>query len=420
MTLLQSILSPRNATIESPAVPITSTTLLELFGGMSVDAGVKVSQETVAGIPGVWRAVTLIAGTAAALPLNAYHEQDDDSRIKLRTGAAADLLADPHPDQTAFEFWELIYGSLALHGNGYARKLRNSLGVLKELWWVAPSRVKSTRADDGTKLYSLDGDLDDPLTDREILHIPGFGYDGVCGVSAIRAHRQGFGLALAAEKYGAKLFGNGSLATGILQTDQRLDDTSAAAIKARWKARQGGLDNAHDIAVLDRNMKFQPLTINPEDAQFLDSRRFQVQEIARMFGVPPHLLMDTTTSTSWGTGLEQQTTAFVKFSLRPYWLTRVEQRLTKMLRTREGDRTPPSLRVDYVRYNLEALLRGDSAARAEFYKSLWELGVFSTNDIRRLEDMNPVDGGDARYVPLNFGLLGEQPQPAIEGVPADA
>ncbi len=419
MTLFNSARSAiRNASIESPAVPLTSTTLLELFGGPKVHAGVAVNEQASLGMPAVWRAVKLIAGTSAALPLHAYRH-DDDVRVKVSSGSqAARLLMNPHPDMTPFELWETVYAHIALWGNAYLRILRNRLGQIQELWPIHPARVRAGReSDTGTKVYLIDGDIDAEYTDKTILHIPGFGYDGVCGVSPIRAARQGIGLALAAEQYGAQLFGSGSLAAGILQTEQRLSGEQADALKARWKAKVGGLEKAHDVAVLDSGIKFQQLSIPPEDAQFIESRKFQIDEVARLFGIPPHMLMQTEKSTSWGTGIEQQVLGWVKFDLHPSWLIRVEQRVTKVIDPQ---------RV-YARYSLEGLLRGDSQARAAFYTQMWNLGVFNTDEIRRLEDMPPVEGGDVRYRPLNMGELGKpDPQPAAapdstdQEVPADA
>jgi HK97 family phage portal protein len=408
VSLLRELRSIRNVSVENPAVPLTSSTLLDMLGGAKVAAGVSVNEASAMGMPAVYRAITLIAGTAASLPLHAY-KRTGDTRTPLSSGVAVELLDAPHPDLTPFEFWELLYGHAVGWGNAYARKLRNQAGQVRELWPLHPSRVKPGRASDGTKVYVVDGDIDGPLTDREVMHIAGFGYDGVCGMSPIRAHRQGIGLALAAEEYGARLFGSGSLASGILETEQRLTQDQADKLKSRWKARTGGLDKAHEVAVLDWGTKFHQLTIPPEDAQFIESRRFQIQEVARMFGVPPHMLMDTTTSTSWGTGIEQQTIGFVTFTLRPNWLTRFEQRISQVL-------WPEPV---YAKYALEGLLRGDSVQRAAFYQQLWNIGVLSTNDIRALEDLPPVEGGDVRYRPLNMGVLGESdPEPDPE--PAEA
>jgi HK97 family phage portal protein len=403
VSLMRALRNEWPSRLENPAVPISSTAILDMLGAPQSHAGVAVTETSALGMPAVYRAITLISGTAASLPLHPYRKVDD-VRVPQDGGNAAMLLANPHPDLTPFEYWELKYAHVAGWGNAYSRKLRDQNNVVRELWPLHPSRVRAGRSKaDATKVYVVDGDEDNPLTDREIFHVPGFGYDGVTGCSPIRLARQGIGLAMAAEEYGARLFGSGSLATGILQTEQRLEEDQAEALKARWKAKMTGLAHAHEVAVLDSGAKWQQLSIPPEDAQFIESRRFQIQEVARMFGVPPHMLMDTTTSTSWGTGIEQQTIGFVVFTLRPNWLTRFEQRVSQVLR-------PGPV---YAKYALEGLLRGDSTQRAAFYKQLWEIGVLSTNDIRRLEDLPPVEGGDVRYRPLNMGILGA-PDPAAE------
>lgn len=394
MTLLGPIFAAGGA--ERTEVPLTSSTLLELFGGHSTASGVSVTPEKAVGLPAVWRAVNLIAGTIASLPLHAYRNVEG-ARIRATTGRAAVLLEEPSPGMTPMEFWEVVYAHLLLWGNAYIWKRRNSLGVFTEWFILHPSRVKVGRARiTDPKVFQVDSKVDFVDDDAcPIMHIPGFGYDGVCGVSPIRAARQGLGLALAAEEYGAKLFGSGSLATGVLQTEQRLTASQADVIQKRWSEKRAGMNSAHSTIVLDRGTQFQQLSIPPEDAQFIESRRFQVSEVARLFGAPPHMLMDITGSTSWGTGIEQQGIGFVVYTLRP-WMTRVEQRVTREIR-------PQAL---YARYSVEGLLRGDSAARGAFYKTLWGLGVLSTNDIRALEEMAPVEGGDTRYRPLNFGELG--------------
>lgn len=389
---------PRAASLESPLLPLTATSLVEWLTGPKVKAGVSVTEHGSMAMPAVWRAVTLISSVCAALPLHAF-KRGTTSREPLTSGATAALLADPHPDMPDFELWELVYGSLLLWGNAYLRKLRNPLGVLAELWWVAPNRVKAGRDPvSGGKVYVIDGDEENPLTDREILHIPFFSVDGVVGLSPVRRHREGIGLALAAEQAAGQLFGNGMMAAGIITSDQRIDDDKAKELKARWKENVGvGIDTAHDIVILGSGSKYQQLTIPPEDAQFLESRKFQVEEIARIFGLPTHMLAHTEPSTSWGTGIEQMTIGLVVYTLQPTYLTRVERRLTKAL----GPGT------EYVRYTVEGLLRGDSAARGEFYWKLFQMGVLSPNDIAALEDRPPLgDDGDRRFVPANLVELG--------------
>lgn len=412
MSILGAFVAPR-ASVENPALPLTSGALLDFLGIKATAAGVDVTEKTSLGMPAVWSAVNLIAGTCASLPLHAYRE-GDVQRKKLTTGQSANLLKNPHPDLVPYDFWEIVHAHRLLWGNAYILKLRNALGVVTELWPIHPSRVKVGRVGPGgdpdlmgKKVYAVDGGEDaGGLTyvgDREILHLPAFGYDGISGVSPIRIAAQGIGLALAAEEYGARLFGSGSLASGILQTEQKMKPEQANALAARWKQKAHGIQTAHDVIILDAGTKFTQLTIPPEDAQFLQSRQFQVREVARMFGVPTHLLMDVEGSTSWGTGIAEQTLGFVIFTLRR-WLIRTEQAVTRMLR-------PDTV---YSKFSLEGLLRGAPKDRAEFYKKMFDMGAFSTNDILELEDRAPVEGGDVRYRPLNMGVLG-QPDPVKGG-----
>lgn len=404
MSILGPLVAPR-ASIEDPTVPLTSTSLLDFLGIKPTAAGVHVTEEKSLGMPAVWQAVNLIAGTCASLPLHAYR-RGDQNRTQLTGGQAAALLDNPHPDLVPYDFWEIVHAHRLLWGNAYLLMLRDQLGRLVELWPIHPSRVKVGRITEsgdpsyvGRKVYAIDGGLDAgglTLHDDKILHLPAFGYDGISGVSPIRIARQGIGLALAAEEYGAKLFGSGSLAAGILQTEQRLRPEQANALHQRWREKATGITTAHEVVVLDSGVKFQQLTIPPEDAQFLQSRNFQVKEVARMFGVPPHMLMDVEGSTSWGTGIAEQTLGFVIFTLRR-WLIRTEQAVTRILK-------PEPV---YARYSLEGLLRGAPKDRADFYTKMWQLGVFSTNEIRELEDKGPIEGGDVRYVALNYGPLGQ-------------
>lgn len=416
MTLLRR--DARANTLENPLLPLTSTTLLDWLTGPKVAAGVTVTEKKSLGLTAVFRAVSLLSGTIGALPIGAYRYQDDRRVPAGQRSAAEKLLRKPHPDLTTFEFFELVVCHLCLWGNFYARILKNQRGEIAELWPLMPNEVRAGRAKGGTKVYEISGDYDTdgqakPYTDAEIFHIPGMGYDGVCGVSPIRAARQGLGLAMAAEEFGARFFGSGSLASGVLQTEQRLTQEQADALKDRWKERVGGLQNAHEAIVLDRGAKFEQLTINPEDAQFVETRRFQVAEVARLFGIPPHMLMDMERSTSWGTGIEEQKIAWVVYTLTP-WLTRIEQRWTMKLCPAD---------TIYTKFRVQGLLRGDSKARAEFYRAMRELGIYNANDILELEDHEPIDGiaGSMYWRPLNMGDASKEPtekEPAPAPAPA--
>lgn len=390
--------------VESPLVPLSSDTLAELFGGnYKNDAGINVTETKALGVPAVWRAVQTISSVAASLPLHTYRKP---SRARVNV----QLLANPNEELTQFEFWELKYVHCLLWGNGFSRKVRNDAGVIKWLDPIAPSSVRVGRvkrdADFPTgKLFEVtmtDG-TKEPFSPYDIFHIPGMGYDGLVGLSPIGQARQSVALALAAEAYGAKLFGNGSLMAGILQSDMVLDDKVAKSLKERWRnSVGGGLQRAHEIAVLGAGAKFQPVTMPNKDAQFIESRRFQIAEIGRWYGLPGHFLGDTEKSTTWGTGIEHMSIGMVKFMLHPTWLTRFEQRITRELVP--GPTT-------YAEYAVEGLLRGDSTARANFYRIMREVGALSANDIRELENMTPVEGGDMYLQPMNLEPLGTVSEP---------
>lgn len=400
MTWIQSFFGgqPR-ASIENPTVPLTSQSLIDLFVGPKTDAGVKVDEKSAMGLPAVYRAIALVADTCAGLPLHTYRDKGD-VRAKI---TAPRYIAKPHPDLTQFEWLELVYVHLLGWGNAYLYKKPDGPNGTY-LLPIHPSRVRPARASDGSKVYGIDTDeipgVDKsasdlyPLTDNEILHIPGMGYDGVAGLSPIGVARQAIGLAIATERHGARFFGSGSTLSGVLSTDQRIDQTVADTLKERWKQAHSGVDKSHEIAVLGSGTKFTPISISPADAQFIETQRFSVQQIARLYGVPPHLLMDTTSSTSWGTGIEQQTIGFVVYTMRP-WLIRMEQRLSRLLPNPQ-----------YVKFAVEGLLRGDTKSRYDSYAVGRNWGWLSVNDIRRLEDMTPVDGGDTYMQPLNMTTLG--------------
>lgn len=397
MTILRGLAELRS--VENPAVSLTSSTLLDWMRGPAAASGKVVTEKNALAYSAVWRCTALISGVSASLPLHTYQGGTHERTASL-------LLGDPHPELTPLELWRLTFVHRALWGDAFLQKVRDGGGRVRELWPITPDRVyldreRPTDANPSGKVFDVvdDWGVQHHLTSREVLHMPGLGYDGLRGLSVIGAARQAIGLGLAAEEYGAKLFASGNMMSGILQTEQRLNEEQATALKDRWKAKVGGLDNAHDIAVLDSGASFQQVSMPAKDSQFLESREFAVEEIARFFGVPQFLLGLTSKSTSWGTGLEQQAIAWVKFDLQPTWLAPTEQRITKEL-------LGPGVEA---RYKVEGLLRGDSRARAEFYRVLREVGAYSANDIRDLEDMPPVEGGDTYLQPLNMAPLGSDP-----------
>ena len=384
-------------TIESPLYPLSGTQLLSLLGGNETDSGTTVTEDGSLKMGAVWRATSLISSLGGALPIGVY-----DTATSERT--SSQLLDNPHPDLPPYELWKLSYVHRCLWGNSYMQKVRTPARQYKYLMPMSPWKVRVGKAKKPVennptgKVFEFTDDNGKvtELTPNEVLHIPGLSYDGVCGVSPVRAAAQGIGLALSAEKAAAKLFGSGNLLSGLLQTEQRLTQEQADTLQERWRSKFMGVDRAYEVAVLDSGAEFQSMTMPNADAQMLESRDFQVTEIARYFGVPPYLMFQTEKSTSWGTALEQQATGFVKFDLHPQWLAPTEQRITKEL-------MPSDRRAKYL---LEGLLRGDTMARSEFYRVMRETGVFSANEIRELEDRTPVEGGDMHLQPMNMLPLG--------------
>lgn len=402
------------ASVESPAVPLTASSLAELLGGGGpLEAGVTVTETGSLRMPAVWRAVSVVANVSAALPLHTY-------KVGTKDKVSVDLLENPHPELTRFELWRLVYVHRLLWGNAYLQKVTNGAGQVVQLWPIRPDRVQVDRerpeeTNPSGKVFWIQTENDGRVrrTPKEILHLPALGYDGITGCSPIRAAAEGIGLGIAAERSAAKLYGSGNMISGVLQTEQRLNPEQAAALKANWRAKMGGSQAAHDVAVLDSGASFQPVAMPYKDSQFLESRMFQVTEVSRMFGVPPFLLMATEKSTSWGTGLEQQAQGFVTWDLAPTWLTPTEQRVTKEL-------LPTTV---YAKYQLGGLLRGDSSARATFYRAMRDSGAYSANDILALEDMPPITGpeGDMRLQPLYMAPLGYDPSvKAPADLPPDA
>lgn len=389
MTLLNRV-RPVNVTgFENPNVPLSSQTLLDFMGIEATKSGKLVTEVSALGLPAVWRAMMLSASVPAALPFDAYLPSGSGpGMIKQAPGTqAAQFMAKPHEDMTKFEFWRLVGMHRKGWGNAYGLIMRNNAQrTPSSLRPLHPARVKVGRTSEYKKIFEIDGGPDaggHVLDETDILHFPGIGYDDICGVSPIRVARESIGLGLAAEEFGARFFGSGSLASGILQTEQRLTQTQADNLAKRWKEKRTGLMTAHEAIVLDKGATFEQLTIPPNDAQFLETRRFQVTEICRWFGIPPFLMFETETSTSWGTGLEQQALAWVKFDLTTD-LVSVEQRMSRLLYPQPTE----------ARYSADGLLRGDAAARAAFYTAMWGISALSSNEIRGMENLAPREGGD--------------------------
>ena len=366
--------------INDPNVPLYQA-LAGLWDGPASDTGVTVNQTTALRVMAVFSCVRLIAETAAALPLKTY-SGDGPDRAEMKLASERYIWDRPNGEQTQQTFWEQAFASALIDGNAFINTPRDRLRRIGELWVVNPASVEIDRDKAGSLVYIVDGVT---MTRDDIVHVPAFSAPGsVRGLSPIGQARQAIGLSIAAETFGAKLFGQGSIPGGLLMSEAPMTEEQAKALKSRWDALHRGVSNAWSVAVLDSGAKFQQLTIPPEDAQFIETRRFQLAEIARLYRVPPHLIADVERSTSWGTGIEEQNLAFIQYTLLP-WLRRFEQAITQSLLP---------VRPRYARFVLDGLLRGDTDARVAYYGRGRRDGWLSANDVRRLEDMPPIEGGD--------------------------
>lgn len=364
--------------LENPAVPLTSQSLVDMYT-QKVSAGVSVNEPAALCIPAVNRAVSLIAGTAAGLPLKTYRTETDGTRIETSTR----VLAEPYPDVTPFVFWELAYVDCLLWANSYSFKVKNEAGSeVVKLLRIPPRDVTLEKGDatarnPSGKLFQIGGGSD-RYTPAEIMHIPAMGMDGLTGLSKVGLGREALGLALAAEQTAAKLFGDGLLLAGVLTSDQVLDDeVQAKAIANRFRDMVRG--TSPKIPVLGRGVKFESMSMHADEAQFIEARAFQVLEIARLWGIPPPLLMVDGATSNYGTGLEQQMIFFLITTLDG-WLRRFEQAITLHLVAGE----------QFAEYTRAALLRTDTKSRYDAYAQGIQFGFLSPADIRRFENL-PVE-----------------------------
>lgn len=377
------------SSIESPSTPLTG----RLLSAASDEWGSPRGHERVdpLRISTALRCVQILSAGVAGCPLKVQSTKDGaDVAIPALTRLTAGT--------TPFELWETTVAHLALAGNAYLRKVRTRDGRLVDLVPILPSRVH-VDVDDGpvatelgrpwVKKFTVDGTV--PLTEWDVLHIPAFSWNGVTGVSVIENLRLTWEAAHHTERVAAELFEHGMMQTRYLKTDATLDSEQAMIAKARWRALNGGADNAHDLLIVDAGGSLEQLALSPEDAQWLESRRFSTTEIGRIFGLPGWLLNDQEKSTSWGSGMEQQLIAMVTFSLKPYF-QRIEQRVTREICDPKAEK---------AEFKIEGLLRGDSTARAAFYASGIQHGWMVPNEPRALENMQPVEWGDKPYRPFN-------------------
>lgn len=366
-----------------------------LFGRTT--SGKPVNERTAMQTTAVYACVRILAEAVASLPLHVYEYQDDGGKKLVHDHPLYYLLHDePNPEMTSFVFRETLMSHLLIWGNAYAQIIRDGAGRVLGLYPFLPDKMEVQRDDKGNIYYVYSRNSDENPTFKEygniklkaedVLHIPGLGFDGLIGYSPIAMAKNAVGMTLACEEYGASFFANGANPGGVLQHPGVLKDPSK--VRESWNSVYRGVNNAHKIAVLEEGMKYQQIGIPPEEAQFLETRKFQINEIARLYRIPPHMVGDLDKSSF--SNIEQQSLEFVKYTLDP-WVIRWEQSLQRSLLL------PGEKGKYFIKLNVDGLLRGDYQSRMNGYAVGRQNGWFSANDIREMENMNPIpdeEGGN--------------------------
>ena len=352
----------------------------------------------------VYSCVRILAEAIAGLPLHLYTYKEDGGKEKAIGHPLYLLLHDePNPEMSSFVFRETLMTHLLLWGNAYAQIIRNGKGEVVALYPLMPNRMTVDRDSSGQLFYSYQMNNSDAPTMKagtvilkpsDVLHIPGLGFDGLVGYSPIAMAKNAIGLAIATEEYGAKFFANGATPGGLLEYPGTVKDPDR--VRESWNKGFSGSQNAGKVAILEEGMKYTPISIAPEQAQFLETRKFQINEIARIFRVPPHMVGDLEKSSF--SNIEQQSLEFVKYTLDP-WVVRWEQSLSRALFT------PEEKKKYFFKFNVEGLLRGDYQSRMNGYATARQNGWMSANDIRELENLDRIpaeEGGDLYLINGNM------------------
>jgi HK97 family phage portal protein len=396
------------------------TALDMLINGKPSATGVNVNQSTAMSCVAYLAGVRLISETVGQLPLIEYQRLKPRGKERATNRVLYRLLHDsPNPEMSAMSFKETMQGHAITWGNAFAEIQWDPDGTPVALWPLMPNMMQVGRDKETNELiyaYRLPDGTTAKLPAWRVWHMPGFGYDGIIGYDTIYLAREAIGMALAMEEFGARFFGNGASPGGVITHPNKLTKESQEKLKTSWNEGHQGLSNQHRIAILEEGMSWQATGIPPENAQFLESRKFQLGEIARLLHVPPHMLADLDRATF--TNIEHQGIEFVTYTLEP-WFVRWEQTCYRKLLQ------PFERNIFFFEFLADALLKGDSASRMAAYKEMFYMGALSPNDIREKENMNPIDepNADKYFVQANMvpiDMAGKQPvQPPAPAVPAD-
>jgi HK97 family phage portal protein len=373
-------------------------------------AGTLVSPETALKISAVYACVKVLAETVASLPLFIYRRRGDGGKDRDASHPLHTRLHYlPNKWQTTYEWREMMMGHVLLRGNAYSEKVRGLDGPSTQLIPKNPDRIKAEQLPNGKIRYTeqqADGTLRTIPQDK-MFHLRGLSSDGISGLSVIGLMRESVGVAIATESYASRFFSQNAQPRGVLETDSTLSEEAEDKLARGWKKANAGPDKSHGTAVLQQGLKWHQISISNEDSQFLETRKFQVNDIARWFRVPPHMIGDLDKATY--SNIEFQSLDFVVHTLMP-WLRRWETAIHRDLIERDKEEY-------FAEFLVEGLLRGDSKARSEFYASAVQNGWMKRNEVREKENMNPEEGLDDFLVPMNMATAGEE---GAVGQPAQA
>ncbi|HDC4490002.1 TPA: phage portal protein [Enterobacter asburiae] len=400
----------KSALLNWLGVPISLTTGTfweEWFGTSS--SGKVVTADKAIQLSAVWACVRLLSESISTLPLKIYVRQPDGSRKAATDHPAYSILCRrPNSEMTPSRFMLMVVASICLRGNAFIEKkfIANRLVSLVPL---LPQNMVVKRLTTGALEYKYtENGSERVIAVKNIMHIRGFGLDGVCGMMPMKTGRDVIGSAMAVEESAAKIFEQGLQSSGFLTAEQALNDEQRERLR-EYMAKFTGSKNAGKIMVLEGGLKYQGVTMNPEDAQMLESRAFSIEEICRWFRVPPFMVGHTTKQSSWASSLEGMNLQFLTHTLRPL-LVNIEQEIGRCLLDSDDE--------VFAEFSVEGLLRADSAGRAAYYTSALQNGWMSRNDVRRLENMPPIEGGDIYTVQLNLTQLKnlESSNPAVQAL----
>lgn len=359
---------------------------------------VDVNEETSMKVSAVWACVRLLSETVASLPIVVYEETDEGRKVAKNHPLYRLLSGKPNQYMTSVVFREAMMLNLCLNGNAYAEIQRNGRGDPIALNPLPTRQTTARLLRDGSLVYVYEQDGNYSfIASENMIHIKLFG-NGIVGLSPISYASNAIGMSIGAEKYGADFYKKGGRVGGYLTFDKTLNDLQREQLRKTFNPEGVADNSAHRVQILEAGMKFEQAQISPNDMSMLDTRKFQVEDIARFFGVPGFLINDTSKNTTWGSGIEQMMIGFYKLNLKPY-LTRWEQELKHSLLSISDQRKYT------IEFNFEGLLRADSGGRAEFYSKTVGAPIMTVNEARKLENKPPVEGGDKLIAPLNMTEL---------------